>query len=168
MEVAEVPRFGQDDAAALAGGEGDPYGTDHLGITWTPKDRHVVITDAGRTIAHAGFLAIEVEVEGTRIPGVGLGGVMVHPTFRGRGIGVFLLEETISRMRSTGRPFALLFCRDVRLAFYERMGWQRVPGDVTVDQESGPLVMPLLTCWYTFDPERAAAPENVRLLGLPF
>jgi predicted N-acetyltransferase YhbS len=167
-EVMEIPTFSLEEAAALAGGETDPYGTDQLAITWQPKDRHVVVIEKGRTIGHAGFLPIEVEVGGTRVPGVGLGGVMVHPSVRGRGVGGSLVRETTARMGSTGRPFAMLFCRDVRLAFYERMGWERVDGDVIIDQESGPMVMPLLTCWYRFTPGQDLPAAGLRLLGLPF
>ncbi len=168
MDIREVPEFSLEDAAALAGGEPDPYGTDHLAITWVPKDRHVVAADEGTTIGHAGFLPIEVEVDDRRMAGVGLGGVMVHPTARGRGIGELLVRETTARMGSTGRLFAMLFCRDVRLPFYERMGWRRVGGEVIVDQESGPMVMPLLTCWYPFTPDQAVPLAGLRLLGLPF
>jgi GNAT superfamily N-acetyltransferase len=167
MEFTEVPEFSLEDAAALAGGEPDPYGTDHLAIAWRPKDRHVVVTEEGRVIGHAGFLPIEVEADGGRLPGTGLGGVMIHPTSRGRGIGELLVRETTALMGASGRPFAMLFCRDVRLAFYERMGWQQVHGEVIVDQESGPLVMPLFTCWYPFATDREV-PAAVRVLGLPF
>ena len=168
MEVTEVPEFSTEDAAALAGGEADPYGTEHLAMSWEPKDHHVVVTEDGRTIGHAGFLPIEVEADGTRIPGVGLGGVMVHPAFRGRRIGETLVRETTARMASTGRLFGLLFCRDVRLRFYERMGWQQVRGEVVVDQEGGPIVMPLLTCWYSFTPDCDAPSAGLRVLGPPF
>jgi GNAT superfamily N-acetyltransferase len=168
MEISEVSTFSLEDAAALAGGEVDPYGTEHLGITWKPGERHVVVIEAGRTIGHAGFLPIEVEAGGGMAPGVGLGGVMVHSTVRGRGIGELMVRETTARMGATGRPFAMLFCRDVRLPFYERMGWQQVHGEVIVDQENGPMVMPLLTCWYLFTPDLDLPREGLRVLGLPF
>ncbi len=166
--MTEVSEFSLEDAATLAGGEADPYGTDHLAITWAPKDHHVVVVEDGRPIAHAGFLPIEVETDGTRLLGVGLGGVMVHPTLRGRGIGELLVRDTTARMGAMGRPFGLLFCRDVRLAFYERMGWRQVHGEVTVDQESGPIAMPLLTCWYSFAPDHDVPAGGLRVVGLPF
>ncbi len=168
VDVTEVPEFSLQDAAVLADGVADPYGTDHLAIIWKPKDHHVVVTEDGRTIAHAGFLPIEVEADGTRLLGVGLGGVMVHRSLRGRGIGEFLVRETTTRMGSTGRPFGLLFCRDVRLPFYQRMGWRRVEGDVTVDQEGGPIVMPLETCWYSFTPDHEVPVAGLKVLGMPF
>jgi len=168
MEISEVSGFSREDATALAGGEVDPWGTEHLAITWKPADRHVVVTEGGRTIGHAGFLPIEVEVDGSQLPGVGLGGVMVHPSVRGRGIGEYLVRETTVKMSSTGRSFGMLFCRDVRLPFYERMGWRQVDGEVIVDQERGPMVMPLLTCWYSFTSGHEVPSAGLRVLGLPF
>jgi GNAT superfamily N-acetyltransferase len=168
VEVTEVPEFSQEDAAALAGGDADPYGTEHLAITWRPPDRHVVVTDDGATIGHAGFLLIEVEVDGVELRGVGLGGVMVHPDRRGRGIGENLVRETTSRMGSLRRSFGMLFCRDARLPFYERMGWRKVGGDVVADQVRGPIVMPLNACWYPFSSDLEVPSSGVRVLGLPF
>lgn len=168
MEVREVPVFSSADAAALADGEEDPYGTDGLGLSWRPKDHHVVVSEHGRVIGHAGFLPIEVETANGRREGVGLGSVLVHRSFRGRGTGERLVRETAARMRAMDRSFGLLFCRDVRLAFYEHLGWRRIPGEVTVDQEEGPIVMPLLTCWLPFDDAEGQPPDSVRLLGLPF
>jgi hypothetical protein len=51
----------------------------------------------------------------------------------------------------TGRPFALLFCRKIRLPFYRRLGWRRVGPEVSVEQEHELMTMPLLTCWFSFE-----------------
>jgi GNAT superfamily N-acetyltransferase len=168
VDVTEVGEFSLEDAAALAGGEADPYGTERYGITWRPPDRHVVVSEDGQTIGHAGFLPIEVEVDGEHLSGVGLSSVMVHPAHRGRGIGENLVRETTARMESTGRPFAALFCRDVRLAFYGRMGWRQVEGEVVADQKSGPILMPLFMCWYPFSRDLGVPQSGVRVLGMPF
>jgi predicted N-acetyltransferase YhbS len=168
MEVREVAAFSPDDEAELTGGEADPYGTEHLEIAWQPKDRHVILADHGRLIAHAGFVPIEIETAGSRLDGLGLGGVMVARTHRGQGIDGHLVQETTDRMRATGRSFAMLFCRQARLAFYRRLGWEPVPGTVTVDQDEGPIVMPLLTCWLSLDGQQPPPAGDVRLLGAPF
>jgi predicted N-acetyltransferase YhbS len=168
MELTEPSSFSTADAALLSEGEADPYGTDHLSILWTPKDRHVLFWQDGELLAHAGYLLIEVEADGCRIPGVGLGSVMVKPSLRGQGTGSRLVQETTARMEAIGRPFALLFCRDVRLPFYERLGWRRVAPEVTVDQEQGLMIMPLLTCWFSFDQDCPPPSERLRLLGPPF
>jgi GNAT superfamily N-acetyltransferase len=168
MEVTEPPTFSAAEATLLSDGEANPYGTDGLAISWAHKDHHVVLSESGRLVAHAGFLLIEVEADGVRIPGVGLGSVMVQPSRREQGIGSRLVQETTARMGAIGRPFALLFCRDIRLPFYEQMGWGRVAPEVTVDQEQGPMIMPLLTCWFSFDQDCHPPRDQLRLLGPPF
>lgn len=168
MEITEPSIFSAGEAALLSDGVADPYGTDHLAISWAPKNHHVLFSETGRLVAHAGYLLIEVEADGVRTPGVGLGSVMVQPSLRGQGIGARLVQETTSRMGTVGRPFALLFCRDIRLPFYERMGWRRVGAEVTVEQEHGLLTMPLLTCWFSFDQDCHPPIERLRVLGPPF
>ena len=168
MEVTEPPTFSAAEATLLSDGEADPYGTDDLAISWAHKDHHVVLSESGRLVAHAGFLLIEVEADGVRLPGVGLGSVMVQPSRREQGIGSRLVQETIARMGAIGRPFALLFCRDIRLPFYEQMGWRRVAPEVIVDQEQAPMIMPLLTCWFSFNQECHPPRDQLRVLGPPF
>jgi GNAT superfamily N-acetyltransferase len=168
MDVVERSRFSDAEAALLSVGETDPYGTDHLAISWAPKDHHVLLSDEGQIVAHAGYLSIQVEADDVRMPGVGLGGVMVHASLRGQGIGTRLIQETMVRMGRIGNPFALLFCRDVRLPFYERMGWRQVLPGVTVDQEQSQMTMPLLTCWFSFDERYGPPTEHLRVLGPPF
>lgn len=168
MEIIEASDFSAEDAAALSDGEADPYETDHLAISWAPKDRHVLLFEDGQLVAHAGYLLIEVQADGMGIPGVGLGSVMVRRPMRGHGIGPRLVQETTSRMSAVGRSFALLFCRDVRLRFYERMGWQRVLTPVTVEQQEGPIVMPLFTCWFSFDEKCPPPTKHLQVVGPPF
>jgi GNAT superfamily N-acetyltransferase len=168
IEITEPSTFTAAEAALLSGGLSDPYGTDRLAISWAPKDHHVCFSEAGRLVAHAGYLLIDVEADGVRIPGVGLGSVMVHPSLRGQGIGARLVQETTDRMKMTERSFALLFCRDIRLPFYRRLGWCRVGAEVSVEQEHEPMMMPLLTCWFSFEPDCIAPSDRLRVLGPAF
>ncbi len=154
----------------LLDGETDPYDTDHLGITWDSKTRHLLLVDAdGRLIAHAGWSMVELE-SGRHGPisGVGLGGVLVHRDQRGHGVGALLIQEATNRMGKLDRPIGLLFCRPVRVPFYERNGWRRATNEVTVDQPGGLLVMPLEMCWFPFEPHASLPAGRLRLSGLPF
>ena len=168
IEITEPSTFSTAEAALLSDGVSDPYGTNRLAISWAPKDHHVCFSEAGRLVAHAGYLLIDVEADGVRIPGVGLGSVMVHPSLRGQGIGARLVHEATDRMKMTGRPFALLFCREIRLPFYRRLGWRRVGLDVGVEQEHELITMPLLTCWFSFERDCIAPSNRLRVLGPPF
>ncbi len=157
------------DSAALLDGEIDPYGADDLGITWAEKRHHLLLLDDdGRLVGHAGWIPVEMEAEDGPLSGVGLGGVLVHRDRRGGGIGTVLVSEAAERMRRLGRPFGFLFCRSVRVPFYERNGWHRTANQVVVDQPSGPLVMPLETCWTAFTPGASLPDSELRLRALPF
>jgi predicted N-acetyltransferase YhbS len=168
MEITEPSTFSPAEEALLTDGMSDTYGTDRLAIAWAPKDHHVCFSEAGRVVAHAGYLLIDVEADGVRIPGVGLGSVMVHRSLRGQGIGTRLVQETTDRMKMTGRPFALLFCREIRLPFYRRLGWRHVAPEVSVEQNHELMTMPLLTCWFSFEQDCLAPSNRLEVLGPPF
>ncbi len=164
-----MDRLSEEESTALLDGEADPYSTDDLGITWAAKEHHLLALDNGLVVAHAGWLPVEFESEtGARLPGAGLGSVMVRHDRRGHGLGVTLIREAADGMRDLGRPFGFLFCRPVRLAFYQRNGWQGVTDEVVVDQPDGPLVMPLHTCWTALAPDAVLPPGRLRLASLPF
>ncbi len=55
-------------------------------------------------------------------------GVGVDPEFRGTGLSTRLLDAALSESARAGYPFAILFCREPLVPFYERNGW-RLPGD---------------------------------------
>ncbi len=168
VEVIDRPEYGPDDLARVTGGQSDPFGTDHLGIVWRDKSEHVALIDDGRLIGCAGWVASEVRVAGQDVEVLGLGGVIVHPAHRGRGIGAQLVGGAMRRMRSSGCSLAMLFCRPERLAFYGRLGWVPVEDEVTVEQPRGLIVMPLRTCWTPLTAGGALPEGSLRLNGLPF
>ena len=164
-----MSEFPARESLLLVDGEPDPYGTDHLGITWAGKDSHLVCVDDSGVIAHAGWSTVELETAGHgQISGVGLGSVLVHRERRGNGIGALLVGEATTRMEKVGRPIGLLFCRPVRVSFYERNGWRRAANEVTVDQPGGRLVMSLEMCWFPLEQHASLPGGPLRLTGLPF
>jgi len=90
------------------------------------KIGHVVLRDGGSLVAHAGWLPIEITIDARPVLAVGLGGVLVHRSCRGRGLGAVIVTAAMERMRELGRPMGLLFCHQDRVAFYERLGWRAV------------------------------------------
>ncbi len=169
VELIDLPHFGPEEEGQIAGGEVDPYGTDHLGIEWQAKTEHVALVDGDRLIGHAGWVPSRVVAAGgEEVEALGLGGVMVHPDYRGHGLGAGLVGGAVERMRSNGGSLAILFCRTERLAFYGRLGWVRAPGPVSVGQRKGPIDMPLHTCWTPLA-QGAELPDGpLRFKGLPF
>ncbi len=169
MEFRETDAFSEAESDALLDGESDAYGTDDLGITWSEKTHHLLMVDDGAVIGHAGWIEVEmVSDDGDRLPGLGLGGVLVRHDRRGHGLGEALVQEAADRMARLGRPFGFLFCRSARLRFYERNGWRRVAGPVVVEQPSGHMVMPLETCWRPFVGQVELPDGRLRLPALPF
>ncbi|HUY65284.1 MAG TPA: GNAT family N-acetyltransferase [Acidimicrobiales bacterium] len=168
MELADLPDFGPGDNALIEDGEVDPYGTDSLGIAWREKSGHVGMMEAGRLIAHAGWVAVRVRAAGGAVEAVGLGGVLVHRDHRGRGVGGELVTGAMNRMGSLGSPIGLLFCRTQRVPFYRRLGWEVFGHGVTADQPSGRVTMPLVTCWTGFVDGASPPASELQIEGLPF
>jgi len=169
MDLIDLPEFGPDRRQLIVDGESDPYGTDHLGIIWRDKTGHVGIVEEGRLIAHAGWVSVQVrEATGQILNALGFGGVMVHRDYRGRGVGQTLVSGAMEQMRQLNESIAMLFCRTVRLPFYERLGWRSVGGTVTADQPDGLLVMPLETCWTPLTAGAGPPRADLHVEGLPF
>jgi len=169
MDLIDLPEFGPDDYQQIVDGEFDPFGTDHLCITWRDKSGHVGMMEEGRLIAHAGWVPVQVrESTGQILNALGFGGVMVHRDHRGRGVGQTLVSGAMDKMRQLDVSIAMLFCRTVRLAFYERLGWLLVGGTVTADQPDGLLVMPLETCWTPLVVGAGPPQGDLHVEGLPF
>lgn len=181
MELVDLPNFGPDAYAQIVDGEPDPFGTDQLAVEWGPKTDHVGLTDGGRLIGHAGWVAADVRVAtGETVEALGLGGVLLHRRHRGNGVGRMLVSGAMERMRSQGGSIAMLFCRPERLRFYGDLGWVPINGVVTVGQPApssgsdGPtqpgqsIVMPLRTCWLPLAEGATVALGDLDFPGLPF
>jgi predicted GNAT family N-acyltransferase len=170
MEVAHVDAYTEADRAQVRDGEEDPYGGLGLSaIDWRPRELHTVGRAHGRILVHVGLTLAVAEVAGAPLVVVGVGGVMVARSERGRGRLRPVLEAALARAETLGPERALLFCADPRVAMYARFGFARIAAPVTVDQADGAtLVFPHVTMWR---PLRAGAywpPGPVRLRGLPF
>lgn len=61
----------------------------------------------------------------------GVQGVSVAPDFRKTGLSTRLLDVALAESAALGYPFAVLFCREPLVPFYERNGW-RLPNDSMV------------------------------------
>ncbi|HXA30633.1 MAG TPA: GNAT family N-acetyltransferase [Acidimicrobiales bacterium] len=169
MKLIDLPDFGLDDEAQIVDGEADPYGTDHLGIVWRDKSGHVGLTEEDRLIGHAAWVPIQVQgTTGQVVDVLGLGGVMVHRHFRGKGAGRQVVLAAMKRMVEHGGSIGMLFCGSPRLSFYERIGWFQFDKTVTADQPTGLITMPLVTCWTPLVEGASLPATNLHIQGLPF
>jgi nodulation protein A len=87
----------------------------------------------GRPVAHLGFLRRTLRVDGNAadqlVGDVGLVGI--DPEYQRSGLGLRLLNETSRVFRQLNLPFGFLTCRPAVVPFYERGGWQQLPGQIT-------------------------------------
>jgi len=172
VELIEFGRLTDEQYAELAGDEDDPWNAAEFGLEWLPKDHYVgVRDDDGRLVAAAGLVVVEVQY-GAQPPSpvVGVGGVIVTASHRGRGLGRWVISEALTRAEAKGPEIAMLFCRVELAGLYRRHGFAEVPGPVFVDQPDGIVEMSGggVTMWR---PLRAGAelPDGiVKVNGLPF
>jgi GNAT superfamily N-acetyltransferase len=93
--------------AELEGDELDPFDVAGVTLQFRPKERHVALEDErGRLVASTGMVITEVEVAGQRFPVIGIGGVIVTASHRGRGLARQVVEAALARAAELGPPFA--------------------------------------------------------------
>ncbi|WP_157068585.1 GNAT family N-acetyltransferase [Sandaracinus amylolyticus] len=102
------------------GNEGLPW------TTWMERIGHenlrVVIAD-GAIRGGLGFYRFGQHWGGERVPMIGLAGVGVEPSWRGRGIARTFLVDTLAQARSEGVPLAGLYASSV--AVYRAIGFEQ-------------------------------------------
>lgn len=98
--------MGRVSRAEIIDGGPEPSGIGELDLVWRDKVGHVGLRDRGRLVAHAGGLPSQLRVRDQRVLAVGLGGVLVHRSLRGRGVGARVVRGAIYRMRQPKRPSA--------------------------------------------------------------
>lgn len=92
------------------------------------RRRHVaagsslVVRDAGRAVAAAHFTAFRQWWHGRPVDMAGVGGVVVAPEYRGRGVGGLLMRALLDRMRERGFQVSALFPATVPP--YRRVGYE--------------------------------------------
>ncbi|QIZ38333.1 GNAT family N-acetyltransferase [Saccharopolyspora sp. ASAGF58] len=77
-----------------------------------PEQQPGHVRRSGRLVARAGWLPITVRAGGKRVVAVGLGGVVVHRSQRGRSVGHWWSARRWTGMRRLGRPIGMLFCHE--------------------------------------------------------
>jgi hypothetical protein len=100
---------------------------------------------------------------------VGVGGVIVTWSERGRGRLTPVMDAALARAQTLGPERALLFCHERRAAMYARFGFRAVSDPVTVGQPDGSTpVFADVTMWRPLRAGVEWPAGAVRLYGLPF
>jgi ribosomal protein S18 acetylase RimI-like enzyme len=170
VELIEFERLSEKQYAELVGDEDDPWDAAEFGLEWLPKDYHVAVRDDdGRLLAAAGLVVVEVQFGAQPpIPVVGVGGVIVTASHRGRGLGRQVISGALTRAEAMGPEAAMLFCRPENAGLYRRHGFAEVRGPVFVAQPDGIVEMSGVTMWRPLKAGGRLPDGIVKLHGLPF
>ncbi len=95
----------------------------------TPKFTALATTDDGVIVGHVAVVERTITTEwNCRFPAASVQGVSTAPKFRGCSLGSRVLEAALEESRRRGYLYAILFCREALVRFYEINGW-RLPYD---------------------------------------
>jgi predicted N-acetyltransferase YhbS len=169
MEIVEFGLLTEAHRRELEGDEQDPFDARGIALQYRAKDRHAGVRDgAGRLVASAGMVVVEVEVGRRRFPVVGIGGVIVNARHRGRGLGREVVQAALTKATDLGPAFAMLFCHTDRAGLYRKLGFAAVRAEVVVQQPGGYASMPQQTMWHSLREKVDWPAGRVVVHSLPF
>lgn len=144
MKIRLEDNLSDEERKRLFGWGEDIFQADHLNLRWKPKDLHVLVDVDGQAVSHVGILQHTITVGEQFVKVCGVGGVVTALYAQGKGYATRAMLYAQDFMLSEwGVDFGLLFCRDQLLAFYERLGWQRVAEPVLIEQPLGEINSPM-------------------------
>lgn len=111
------------------------------GIEWAAPTHCARCWDGDALVAHVGLLTRAGAYDGRPVTLGGVGGVMVHPDHRHRGLASATLRQISPWMAAQGVDFAVLVCREALFALYGGVGWRPFEGALRVRQpgQVGPV-----------------------------
>ena len=169
IEVAHVAEWTREARDELYDGEPRPFGGATQELGWRDKELHTVGRLDGRVVSHVALTVAIAEVAGAAFAVVGVGGVLVARSQRGRGRLTPVMEAALARAATLGPERAMLFCAERRVAMYARFGFRRLADPVTIDRPGGGTwPFPEATMWRPLRAGVEWPPGPVRLHGLPF
>ena len=105
------------------------------------EQSRVLLADR-RIVAHLRVWNREIRVRGSVLKAGGIGSVLTHPDFRGRGYARALMQNAEAYMLDAGCDVGLLFTI-IGTPFYQALGWTPIPlPTFAIDLESGPEYRP--------------------------
>jgi GNAT superfamily N-acetyltransferase len=165
----ELPSVDSKVWSALQGDDPHPWGGEAEALEWAEKTHYVgVPAEQGGLLAMAAALVADVAAGGEPFAVVGVGGVIVRPEMRGRGLARVVVEAILEVAQRLGPERAMLFCREPLVAMYDRFGFQSIEEPVTAAQPGGRIEMPLRAMWRPLREGARWPPGAVEVLGEPF
>ncbi len=170
MEFVELDAFTERDWAEVVADERQPWGPDEAALEWRDKERHFALrADDGRLLALAATVPVTVEIAGAgSLEAVGLGGVIVTRSQRGRGLMLEVVRPVLGLAEEMGPERAMLFFRPELVPVYGRLDFEEIAAPVWVEQARGPVEMPMRAMWRALRAGVTWPPGRVDLRGPPF
>lgn len=136
LELRRADELTPEEHAAVAHWEATVF--PNQGYVITPMEWRILLWVGDRLVSHVGVVRRTVEVGGQPVHVAGIGWVGTLGEYRHSGLG----SQTMRRAQEflhdpLGVDFGLLVTSDQTRPFYERLGWQTVPGPIAFDQPSG-------------------------------
>jgi len=170
MELVEQGTLTSQQWSEIVAAEREPWGGLGERLAWADKERYVALRAAdGELVGVAGAGIVEVEVEGAgRFQVVGIGGVFVKRSERGRGHARTLLESVLGIASELGPDRAMLFCRPELMALYAKVEFAEISAPVFAEQPDGRIEMPMRAMWRPLSTGVTWPLGQVDIRGLPF
>lgn len=170
MEIVELDSMSQSAWDEVIAGEREPFGGVGERLTWAEKSTTLAIrSDHGQLLACGGIVSVPVTA-GASAPFhvIGLGGVIVTRSARGRGLARTLVARLLELARELGPQHAMLFCLPALIAFYERFSFEPIDAPVTAQQPQGRVQVPLRAMHTALRSDARWPAGPVEVLGEPF
>jgi predicted GNAT family N-acyltransferase len=163
ITAAQWLELGAEEPGAWGGGPGESF-------LWREKERHLALCEPdGLILATAEAVIVELAVTGgPTIEVVGVGGVFVRASARGRGLMRRVVGELLGVAREMGPERAMLFCRPHLAPVYASFGFTEIADPVWAEQPDGPAEMPMGAMWLALHGRPGWPSGRVDLRGLPF
>lgn len=111
----------------------NPEAEDDLDAGLDEPVQRFVVARGKRLISYASVCYVELELDGVRYHCGGVGGVMTFPAFRRSGYGGQVVQAaTESIQQSPTVDIGLLWTDPKNKSFYNRYGWESLPGLITL------------------------------------
>jgi GNAT superfamily N-acetyltransferase len=140
-----------------------PWGQVHLA-------RVALLDEAGAPLASAKRYRFRARFDGQTVDILGIGAVFTPQPLRGRGHASRLIELLVDEGRTDGAALAMLFS-EIDPAFYERLGFRRVPIDqlrVVVNEKGGGTPAMLVRGGHQTDLQALSVMHDTRITQVRF
>lgn len=137
-------------------------------LIFAHPELRVLVESDEQVVCHVGIYRRDITWNGRTLRAGGIGGVVTHPDYRGRGLASVALNAAIQTLKDErATDFALLFCESHNAAFYTGRGWKPFAGEVYAEQQDVRARFDALDP-YVFYLKRAPHEGEIDLCGLPW